>query len=984
MNDTIPPKYYGKMIRDRIPEIIRNAGQVPFVSTVSGLEYTQAAREKLLEEAYELFQVTCDEPKPDKLLTESADVLEVVLALLKQQDLGLGDLLQRLEQRREERGGFEQGFFLESIGQPWPDQLDTDQSRFIFNSSDSSSLLALVRSELERSEAAWIASAFYTPGIINILTHDLNRFLARGGTAQVILSTMGNFTAPEYIEHLRDFIPGLALRVYHPPGTPFNQSPNRNFHLKAYLFRHRTGKGSAIIGSSNLTEAGFLNNIEWNYYTSGEVNLPLAEHGRTLWQTAVAEYSALWDGQCTVADEAFLSGYRERYRQRQITAPNALFTDKAGYGQPHSWQAAHSEYGEQLSSDSPAMRTEQPSITPNAAQAAALQRLQALRDRGARAAAVIAATGVGKTYLAALDFAQSGKEKILFIVHRENILRKASKSFMDVLGKGANVAVYSGTSRTPDHGATAVFAMIQTLSRKANLQRFHPGEFDYIVVDEFHHAEAPSYRKVIDYFQPEFLLGLTATPERMDGGNVLRLCENTIAYELRLLEAVDRGLLAPFQYFAVHDPTDYEQIAWKRTDYDEEQLNKALMTDTRTAIIAHNLRRFLPYTGKIKALAFCSSVQHAIYTAKRLTVDHGLPSLALVGTSSEQEREAAMRRLEDEQDPLNILCCVDIFNEGVDIPKLSHVLFLRPTQSFTIFLQQLGRGLRTAPHKEQLVVIDFVGNFKKSHVAPLALAGFTSVQDYIQRYNGRETGNTLFQRLPKGCFLSPDLEVQKVWQHSIRGIIERMPLKDRLLALYADIKQDLGGGSPTLMDFFAHSPDADPKPFIDHFGSWLKTKQTADDLVQGENQVMGTPAERFLEYLENDMNPSKSYKMVVLKTILNLPGSTWNVTDIARGFLNYYLHHRERIVDYDDLANAEDKGTFPLRRVERKLMEMPLKFLSNKEKDWFILDRDNKSFSIREELAAQWPDTTVRGLMKDRVEYNLARYFYRKQRSLVE
>jgi superfamily II DNA or RNA helicase/predicted house-cleaning noncanonical NTP pyrophosphatase (MazG superfamily)/HKD family nuclease len=976
MNDAIPPKYYGKMIRDRIPEIIRNAGQVPFVSTVSGLEYTQAAREKLLEEAHELFQVSCAEQQPDKLLAESADVLEVILALLKQQGLGLEDLLQKLEQRREERGGFEQGFFLESVGQPWPDQLDTEQSRFIFNSSDSSSLLSLVRSELERSDAAWIASAFYTPGIINILTHDLNRFLARGGTAQVILSTMGNFTAPEYIEHLRDFIPGLALRVYHPPGTPYNQSPNRNFHLKAYLFRHGTGKGSAIIGSSNLTEAGFLNNIEWNYYSSGEVNLPLAEHGRTLWQSAVAEYSALWDGQCTVAGEDFLAGYRERYRQRQITPPNTLFAEKAGYGQPPSWPTAPTEYGKQISPDSPATHTEQPFITPNTAQADALRRLQALRERGARSAAVIAATGIGKTYLAALDFAQSGKEKILFIAHRENILRKAGQSFVDVLGKGLNVAVYSGSSRNPDQGATAVFAMIQTLSRKANLQRFDPGEFDYIVVDEFHRAEAPSYRKVIDYFQPEFLLGLTATPERMDGGDVLRLCDNTIAYELRLLDAVDRGLLAPFQYFAVHDPTDYEQIAWKRTDYDEEQLDKALMTDTRTAIIAHNLRRFLPYTGKIKALAFCSSVQHARYTAQRLTKDHGLPSLSLVGDSTEQEREAAMRRLEDEQDPLNILCCVDIFNEGVDIPRLSHVLFLRPTQSFTIFLQQLGRGLRTAPHKDQLVVIDFVGNFKKAHVAPLALAGFTSLQDYIQRYNGSETANTLLQRLPKGCFLSPDLEVQKVWQHSIRGIIERLPLKDRLLALYADIKQDLGGGSPTLMDFFAHSPDADPKPFIDHFGSWLKTKQAAEDLVQDEAKIMGTPAERFLEYLETELNPNKSYKMVVLKTILDMPGSSWTVTDIAQGFLDYFLRHRERIVDYDELAKASDPVAFPLHRVERKLMEMPLKFLSNKEDDWFVLNRKERKFMVKDILKAQWSGDKLSDLIRDRVVYTLAKYFY--------
>lgn len=973
MDDSRSPIYYGKLVRDLIPLIIQKEGKEAFTRNVKGPEFVKANREKLLEEAYEFFHASCGQDV-DKLLTESADVLEVILTSLEHYGLNLNDLVQRVEERRKERGRFIQGVVLESVNQPWSDLVETDQPRFVFSDSGASDLLSLVRSELERSEEAWIASAFYTPGIINILTHDLNRFIARGGNIHVILSTTGNFTAPEHIEHLRDFIPGLHLRVYHPPGIPFDQNPSRNFHVKAYLFRHRTGKGSAIIGSSNFTEAGFRSNIEWNYYTSGEVNLPLAGQGQTLWQTATAEFTRLWGGYSVDASDKFLAGYRARYRQQQNVAPPFLFTNTAAYGESFEKSVALGGYGQHSEG---ASFLNSSTIRPNPVQSKALVRLNKLRSCGAKAAAVIAATGVGKTYLAAMDYVQSGKDKILYIAHRENILHKARQSFVDVLGGRAISSIYSSTNRDPDPGAQAVFGMIQTLSRKDNLEKFHRNEFDYIVVDEFHHASAKSYHKVLDYFRPEFLLGLTATPERMDGGDVLRLCENTVAYELRLLEAVDQGLLSPFQYFAVYDPTDYSQIAWKQTDYDEEQLNNALMSDTRTAIIAHNVRRFLPYSGKTKALAFCSSVKHAHYTANRLGNDHGLPSMALVGSHSVQEREEAMCRLQDEQDSLNVLCCVDIFNEGVDIPRLSHVLFLRPTQSFTIFLQQLGRGLRRAPGKEQLVVIDFVGNFKNSHVAPLALSGFTSVQDYAQRKRDSAAKNSL----PQGCFLSPALEVQQIWNHSIRAIAGRMPLRERLLALYNEIRQGLGGGSPGLMDFFAFSRDSDPKPFIAHFGSWIKAKQAAGDLNQIESEILETPAERFLEYLENDLSPTKSYKMVVIKTILNLTGNFWSVENIALGFKKYFLQHKDRMYDYDDMARASNPELFPIRKVEQKLMEMPLSKLSNKNNDWFILDKKNRSFSIKDELIEQFADENVRSMIADRTEYALAKYFYKKSRN---
>jgi superfamily II DNA or RNA helicase len=374
------------------------------------------------------------------------------------------------------------------------------------------------------------------------------------------------------------------------------------------------------------------------------------------------------------------------------------------------------------------------------------------------------------------------------------------------------------------HDGRAVFAMVQTLGRKKNLRDFAPGAFDYIVIDEFHHGMAASYRRIIDYFQPRFFLGLTATPERMDGRDVLALCDYNIAYEVRLLDAVDRGWLSPFQYFAVYDETDYEQIAWRGTRYDEAELDQALLRDTRTAIIAHNLKKYLPSSGKIKALAFCNTVAHARYTAERLRRDHSIAAVALTGESDDDFRTETISRLRDENDPLEVICTVDIFNEGIDIPELTHVLFLRPTQSFTIFLQQLGRGLRRAPGKNFLVAIDFVGNFRKVHVAPLALAGFTSVEQYAEACRVKGCGE-IGEQIPAGCYLNADTDVQRIWDKEIRRIVEGdSSREERLKALYLEVRGDLGESSPTLLDFLGNPHDVDPYLFIRSFGGWLRAK----------------------------------------------------------------------------------------------------------------------------------------------------------------
>ncbi|MCG6878140.1 MAG: DEAD/DEAH box helicase family protein, partial [Deltaproteobacteria bacterium] len=632
----------------------------------------------------------------------------------------------------------------------------SDASAVIFTPEDAPGMLEIIRREISQSKRVWVASAFYSPGVINLLLSGFIRFTQNGGDLRVLTSTMGNFNRPDYLVHLRDTVPSIKVKVYHPHDLPFDKTPPP-FHPKAWLFQRRDGKGALLIGSSNFTEAGFLKNLEWNYFSAHEVNIPFGD--TSPFETALSEFTRYWDRESVEISEEFLSAYRERWHE-----PDAGRADS--FDPPGNW-----------SKPSIAPRpivqfpvSVRPEAVPNPAQKEALFNLSRMRGQGIRKAAVIAATGVGKTHLAAFDYKESGLENVLFIAHRENILLKGRETFRSVLNDDL-FGEFLGAGQEVRNGSGAVFAMIQTLSRQENLDRFSPEHFDYLVVDEFHRGMAPTYLKAIAYFKPRFMLCLTATPERMDGRDVLRLCDYNVAYEVRLLDAVDKGWLCPFQYFAVYDETDYRQIAWRGTHYDDEQLTKALSNDTRTAIVAANLRKYLPSNGKTKALAFCSSVYHAHYTAERLTLDHGIDALALSGNNSGDERSAALDRLTDENDRLQVICTVNIFNEGVDIPNLSHVLLLRPTQSFTVFLQQLGRGLRNAPSKEYLVVIDFVGNFKKAHVAPLALSGYTSVQEFMTDGAVSFKTNGSFVTLPRGCYLDPDLEAKRIWDREIRTIL---------------------------------------------------------------------------------------------------------------------------------------------------------------------------------------------------------------------
>ncbi len=895
----------------------------------------------------------------ETILDRSAETVHAILAGLKMLGLDPDHLFARMATVVKSPNGCHSNQRARISEDAIPGMRDAPS--FLFTPNNAAQMVDLIKKEMIASDRVWVASAFYSPGVINLLISSFTRFTETGGELKVLTSTMGNFNRPDYLVHLRDTVPGIRVRVYHPRNIPFDKAPPP-FHPKAWLFRHRDGTGAILIGSSNFTEAGFLKNVEWNYFSAGEVNIHFEQ--TSPFEDAISEFTRHWDLESVEISDEFLSAYRNRW-QMPYDRRQDVFDPPA-----ENWSTA-----------SGGVNPSETAVTPNPAQIEALVSLSRMRGQGIKKASVIAATGVGKTHLAAFDYKESGLENMLFIAHRENILLKARETFQSVL-KDDVFGELLGAGREVQNGSGAVFAMIQTLSRPEQLERFSPDHFEYLVVDEFHHGMAPTYLKAIDYFKPRFMLCLTATPERMDGRDVLRLCDYNVAYEVRLLDAVDRGWLCPFQYFAVYDETDYRQIAWRGAHYDDEELTKALSSDTRTAIVSANLKKYLPSTGKTKALAFCSSVSHARYTAERLTLDHGIESLALSGSDPGDIRTAALARLENENDPLRVLCTVNIFNEGVDIPGLTHVLFLRPTQSFTVFLQQLGRGLRNAPGKEYLVVIDFVGNFKKAHVAPLALSGYTSVQEFVvdgvAAFRSDGSGFTL----PKGCFLDTDLDVKRIWDREIRNILDgNISVEERLRALYADIRSDLDGTSPFLTDFLDNAFRMDPYVFIRHFGSWLRTKLECEGHLDPKEQaLLDTPGEAFLGHLESGLSPVKSYKMVVLTCLLEMKETIWDVEAIATAFRGFFLVHRDKLFDYDDLAGSKDPEDFPISKVTTKLLQMPLKYLSNTDTDWFILDKNRGTFALKPEVVPYWNDPFFRELVADRVKFAMVRYFSRKAR----
>ncbi len=512
--------------------------------------------------------------------------------------------------------------------------------------------------------------AFVNQSGISMIKQDLLDLSSRNVQGRLVTSTYLGFNSPEAFRELLKF-PNIEVRIFQDAG----------FHPKGYLF-YGDEKVSCIVGSSNLTQSALKTNQEWNISFCDY-------HDSDIIQEITGQFERQWLSSVPL-DERWIEDYELSYQaptsSRNLQAPST--------------------------------------IRPNAMQEQALGSLASLRENNKKKALLISATGTGKTYLSAFDVREVNPDRVLFVVHRENIARNALESFRRIM-PDKRFGLFTGTQKDD---CPYLFATIQTIGKPEYFRRFQPDHFDYIIIDEVHRAGAHSYQGLIDYFKPKFLLGMSATPERNDDFDIYALFDHNIAYEIRLKQALEYDLICPFHYFGITD-----LVVEGQTLDDNAQFN-LLTSPERVDHIVKNIELYGHYGSKVRGLIFVSRNEEARELSSLLNV-RGYRTLALSGSSSEQEREDAISRLELDEcdDCLDYIFSVDIFNEGIDIPKVNQIVMLRPTESAIIFVQQLGRGLRKVEQKDYVVVLDFIANYQNNYMIPLALSGDRSYNKDIMR-----------------------------------------------------------------------------------------------------------------------------------------------------------------------------------------------------------------------------------------------------------
>jgi superfamily II DNA or RNA helicase/HKD family nuclease len=601
----------------------------------------------------------------------------------------------------------------EALEAPLTPLLDTT---LLTNSPGEPTLAHEIRAEIQSSDAIDVVMAFIRWSGIYPLLDPLRRHCRDRKTLRLLTTTYTNSTELRALDELAAL--GATIKVSY-------DTASTRLHAKAWLFHRKSGYSTAYIGSSNLTHSAMVTGLEWNVRASGVRN-----------PDVVSKMNAVFEAYWAKGD--FVPFDRDQFQVRTES--------------PESNQT---------------LLLSPIEITLKPFQERLLEKLQLARSLGHHRNLLVAATGTGKTVIAAVDYAQLRAElprdRLLFVAHREEILEQSRAAFAHALRDASFGELWVGGQRPTrfEH----VFASIQSLSRRG-LESVDPAHFDVVIVDEFHHAAAPSYQTLLEHMAPRELLGLTATPERSDGLDVLSYFDGRIAAELRVWDAIDQQYLVPFAYFGVHDGKDLSEVPWKRgAGYDVSALTNVLTADHAWARrVVEELRRKTADPFSVRALGFCVSIQHAQFMAEQFRAAR-IPAVAIWGDTRMEERTAALRDLAAGR--VNVVFTVDLFNEGVDVPNVDTLLLLRPTESPTLFLQQLGRGLRTARGKTICTVLDFVANHRREFRFDRklrALLGGTrrDVERQIERG---------FPFLPSGCNMELDPIAREIVLRSIREAI---------------------------------------------------------------------------------------------------------------------------------------------------------------------------------------------------------------------
>jgi superfamily II DNA or RNA helicase len=699
-------------------------------------------------------------------------------------------------------------------------------ARSVFG-TESNPLIEPLAQDVSQASELNLAIAFVTESGLDQFEPFLTDFFERDGSMRLLTGDYLDVTEPRALLRMLDWVqeyqPRIVVKV-------FQTDQELGFHPKTYLIHKDAHTATAYVGSSNLTKHGLTRGLEWNQRIEGSIHQqPLAQ--------VREEFERLFDHRKTaVLDQDWINRYSARRKNSRAELP-ALGID--------------------LATELPANIPE-----PYPVQKEALAALDSSRSKGDKAGLVVMATGLGKTWLAAFD--SRGFNKILFVAHREEILNQAMRTFRRIL-PDSSFGMYVGGSH--NRNADVIFASIQTLGKQNHLNQFHQDYFDYIVVDEFHHAAAKTYRRLIDHFNPRFLLGLTATPERTDGGDLLGLCGENLVYRCDLVKGINQDILSPFHYFGVPDEVDFANIPWRSGRFDPKKLEFAVVTERR----ARNVLEQWTKRGQQCTLAFCASKRHADFMSEYFN-EQGVRSVAVHSGASSAPRTQSLQQLEMRE--LDVVFAVDMFNEGVDIPAIDTVMMLRPTESKILWLQQLGRGLRKADDKTHLNVIDYIGNHRAFLQVPmLLLPGAGSRSGEVSRaLEAWERGDL---ELPKGCSVEYELEALNI----LKQLARPTAVADQITYWYRSFRE-LHGRRPMASE--AWHEGYDPKRLRNPFGSWVGFVSAEGDLTEPEVKSF-TANREFLESLETTQM-TRSFKMISLLAMIadgKFPGAI-SIEDLCR------------------------------------------------------------------------------------------------------
>lgn len=668
-------------------------------------------------------------------------------------------------------------------------------------------VLSTIEDELLHCDSFLISVAFITMGGITPLLQTLRTLEDKGIHGKILTTDYLAFSDPKALDKLATFS-NIELKMYLVPDS------KNGFHTKGYIFQSNEIY-KILIGSSNMTNTALTTNREWN------TKIVSTKSGEFV-SEMLDEFEELWNHPNTYSYNAFIGAYRVHYEEYKKVKPKED------------------------------IKLPSKQLIPNSMQQAFISNLRKLRNENESKSLLISATGTGKTYASAFALQDQNPKKALFLVHREQIAKQALQSYRNVFGDTKTFGLLSGNSKDTD--VDCLFATMQTMSKKEVYSSFAPDTFDTIIIDEAHRIGAKSYQEIMDYFNPKFWLGMSASPERTDDFDVYSAFDHNIAYEIRLQQALEENLLCPFHYFGITDfltngnETDFTDFNYltsnQRVDYIIEQTN------------------YYGYSGeRVKGLMFCSSKKEAAALSERLNL-RGYRTIALSGEDSQEKREDAIDRLvsDTRSDYLQYILTVDIFNEGVDIPEINQVVLLRPTQSPIVFVQQLGRGLRKSKDKEYVVILDFIGNYKNNFMIPIALSGDRSYnKDNIRRYVLEG------ERIIPG---SSTIHFDEISKKQIFASIDKLSgIKTFIKESYKNLKYKLNR-TPLLMDFLSNH-EVDPLVILKEYKTYYKLLESIDasSIEKPLNDKELTVLEYYSSIIANSRRPIEAE---LLNQIINL------------------------------------------------------------------------------------------------------------------